>query len=197
MRYTRAVEKLRILGEACERLKWFWHDTEPFLRAVYTFGDVLAGKDPLEDVQVVVAVNLTPAELPWVAEFDGSEWLARELRLSKGGYEYYWRSYLDPAWNHHIQGPVRVWSIEHGLDQEALAALETRDFGSLNRLVPDPVDARLQLRDDLDAALRHLRDVRDKYWDYGWRREHRGNGRYPENWLWEAVEGYLDTLDAS
>lgn len=38
------------------------------------------------------------------------------------------------------------------------------------------------------AALAHLREVRDKYWDHDWRREHRGYGRYPENDLWEAAE---------
>ena len=27
-------------------------------------------------------------------------------------------------------------------------------------------------------------------------REHRGYGRYPENELWEAVEGYFELLDA-
>ena len=37
MRYQRAVEKLRILAEACERAKVFWFDTEPFLKAL--FGD--------------------------------------------------------------------------------------------------------------------------------------------------------------
>jgi hypothetical protein len=197
MRYKRAVEKLRLLADKCERAKLFWYDTEPFIKAVYAFGDVLDGKDPLEDVQVAVAVNLTPEEVPWESEFEGSGWLATELRLSKGGYMYFWRSYLEPAWNHYIHGPVRIWSIEHGPDEQALAALEARDFGSLNRLTPDPVDARLQLRDDLDAALAHLREVRDKYWEQDWRREHRGDGRHPENWLWEAVEGYLDILDAS
>ena len=60
-----------------------------------------------------------------------------------------------------------------------------------------PADGRLHLREDLGAALAHLREVRDKYWDHGWRREHRGYGRYPENELWDAVEGYLDLLDAS
>ena len=74
--------------------------------------------------------------------------------------------------------------------------MEARDFGSLHRLIPDLVDERLQLRDDLDAALAHLREVRDKYWDHGWRREPRGYGLYPENELWEAVEGYLELLDA-
>ena len=67
----------------------------------------------------------------------------------------------------------------------------------LYRLVPKPADERLQLRDDLDAALVHLREVRDRYWDHDWRREHRGHGRYPENELWEAVEGFLDLADAS
>ena len=50
---------------------------------------------------------------------------------------------------------------------------------------------------DLGTALAHLREVRDKYWDHDWRREHRGYGRCPENELWDAVEGYLDLLDAS
>ena len=68
---------------------------------------------------------------------------------------------------------------------------------SLKRLIPEPADGRLQLREDLGAALAHLREVRDKYWDHDWRREHRGYGRYPENELWDAVEGYLDLLDAS
>jgi hypothetical protein len=92
---------------------------------------------------------------------------------------------------------VRIWSVDDGPDEQTLAALEARDFGSLKRLIPEPADERLQLRDDLDAALAHLREVRDKYWDHSWRREHRGYGRYPENELWEAVEGFLDLVDAS
>ena len=57
MRYRRAVEKLRILAETCERVKVFWFDTEPFLKAVYAFGEVLNGTDPLDAVQVAVAIN--------------------------------------------------------------------------------------------------------------------------------------------
>jgi hypothetical protein len=176
MRHRRAVEKLRILAETCERVKLFWFDMEPFLRAVYAFGEVLDGAGPLDAVQVAVAINLPPEEVPWQSTPKGTDWLADELRLSKGGFLYFWRSYLDPAWNHYIRGPVRIWSIDGGPDEQALAA---GDSGSLNRLVPDPVDERLQLRDDLDAALAHLREVRDKYWDHDWRREHRGYGRYP------------------
>jgi hypothetical protein len=93
-------------------------------------------------------------------------------------------------------GPVRIWSVDDGPDERALTALEARDLGSLERLTPEPASERLQLREDLGAALAHLREVRDTYWDHGWRREHRSSGRYPENELWDAVEGYLDLLDA-
>jgi hypothetical protein len=197
MRYQSAVEKLRILAEACERAKIFWIDTEPLLTAVYAFGEVLDGADPLDAVQVAVVINLFPEEVPWESSPQGTGWLADQLRLSTSGFLYVWRSYLDPVWNHHIRGPVRIWSLDAGPDKQALAALEARDFGSLQRLIPEPVDERLQLREDLDTALAHLREVRDKYWDRDWRREHRGGGRYPENELWDAVEGYLDLLDAS
>ena len=40
--------------------------------------------------------------------------------------------------------------------------------------------------------------VRDRYWDdMDWRRSHRRDSRYPEDHLWQAVDGYLDLLDAS
>jgi hypothetical protein len=40
--------------------------------------------------------------------------------------------------------------------------------------------------------------VRDRHWDdLDWRRSHHRDGRYPEDQLWQAVDGYLDLLDAS
>src|SRR6266566_2310391 len=182
MRYKRAVEKLRILAETCERVKTFWFDMEPFLKAVYAFGEVVDGADPLDAVQVALAINLSPEEVPWESSPEGTAWLANELRLSKGGFMYFWRSYLDPIWNHYIRGPVRIWSVDDGPDERALTALEARDLGSLQRLIPESADGRRQLREDLGAALAHLREVRDKYWDHDWRREHRGYGRYPPTW---------------
>ena len=135
----------------------FCFDTEPFLKAVYAFGEVLDGADPLDAVQVAVAINLPPEEVPWESSPEGADWLANELRLRQGRLHVFWRSYLDPVWNHYIRGPVRIWSVAGGPDVQALAALEARDSGSLNRLVPEPTAERLQLRDDLDAALAHLR----------------------------------------
>jgi hypothetical protein len=46
------------------------------------------------------------------------------------------------------------------------------------------------------AALSHLRTVRDSYWEPSWRKQHRGPHHFPEHDPWEAVEGYLDLLDA-
>jgi len=199
MRYTRAIEKLRLLAEGCERIVGLWkiEEEEPFLVAMYAFGDVLEGTDPIEVVQVAGVLRLPPEEVTWGSYPPGAEWLADQLRLSKGGYGYFWRSYLDPVWNHYIRSPLRIWSAQDGIDDDALAALAARQFAELRRLTPDPVDERLQVRDELDTALLHLRDVHGSYWDQKWRREHRGFGRYPEHELWEAVEGYLDLLNAS
>jgi hypothetical protein len=196
MRYRRAVEKLRLLAEGCERVGDWPPEDEPFLVSMYAFGDVLEGADPLEEVQVVGVIRLPPEEVPWGSSPHGTEWLADMLRLSKGGYEYWWRSYLDPVWNHYVRSPVRIWS-QDGPDTDTLDALAERRFSDLRRLTPSPVDERLQVRDELDAALRHLRQVHDSYWDYEWRRDHRGGGRYPEHELWDAVYGYLNLLDAA
>ena len=84
-----------------------------------------------------------------------------------------------------------------GPDEAVLAALAARRFAGLPRLEPAPDVAREQPAGDLDAALRHLREVRDCSWDYDWRKEHRGLGHCPEHELWEAAGGYLDILDAS
>jgi hypothetical protein len=164
MRYARAVEKLRLLAEECQRASR-WPPDDPFVRAAYAFGDVLDGTDPLEVVQVEVAVNLPPEEVPWGSNPHGTEWLGTELRLSKGGYEYWWRSHLDPPWNHYVLSPVRIWSLSGGTETAVLDALTSRCLDDLPRLTPSDVDRRLQRRDDLDASLRRLREIRDKYWD--------------------------------
>ncbi len=54
---------------------------------------------------------------------------------------------------------MRIWSVDDGPDEQALTALEAKDLGSLKRLIPEPAE------------------VRGKYWDHAWRREHRGHGR--------------------
>jgi hypothetical protein len=82
---------------------------------------------------------------------EGTGWLASELRLSKGGFRYFWRSYLDPIWNHYIRGQVRVWSVDDGHDERVLTALETRGSGS--GLIAAGVGTIAGLRSPADLSL--------------------------------------------
>ena len=63
-----------------------WPPEGPFLVSAYIFGDVLNGADPLDNVQVAVAINLAPEEVPCGSGPHGTQWLADQLRLSKGGF---------------------------------------------------------------------------------------------------------------
>ena len=195
MHYQRAVQKLRMLAEGCQEVK-NWQPGEPFLLEAHVFGEVLQGIDPLECVEVALVVNLPPEEVTWGSNPPGTLWLADRLRLDKGGYRYWWRSRMSPVWSHYIQGPVRFWS-QNGTDDAVLRALAERRFSDLPRWQPQAGALREQLAAELATALGHLRSVYASYWDNGWRHDHRGYGRYPENELWEAVDSYLDLLDAA
>ena len=195
MRYRRAVEKIRILAEACEDVSKRLPGEEPLLLGAYVFGDVLNGADPLEVVEVALVLNLPPDEVVWETTPRGTPWLADYLRLSKGGFGYFWRSHLGPVANHYIRGPVRFWSLD-GPDELVLEALAERRLEELPRVRSAPEAQQDQLAGELEAALSRLRSIHASYWDYDWRRENRGGGRYPEHELWEAVQGYLDLLDA-
>ncbi|MFC5832997.1 DUF7711 family protein [Nonomuraea insulae] len=194
MRYRRAVERLRMLAEECERTKRIPAD-EPFLREAYVFGDLLDGPDTVEVLEVVLVLNLPPEEVAWETQPPGTTWLVDFLRLGKGGIAYWWRSHRDPVANHRIREPVRFWSLE-GVEKGVLEALRERRFEVARRAAGGGEPAVAQVEGDLGTALEHLRAVHEAYWDRRWRREHRGPARYPEHHLWEAVQGYLDLLDA-
>ena len=151
--------------------------------------------DALEWVQVAFTLDLPPEDVPWGSQPQGTSRLVQTLRLDKGGFGYWWRSRHEPVWNHLIREPVRFWSVD-GTDEAMLDALRDRRFADLSRLMATPADLRRHTEMDLDRALAHLRAVRTMYWERDWRLEHRGGGRYPENHLWEAADGYLDLLDA-
>lgn len=195
MRYRRAVEKLRFLADRCQWTTRLPVD-EPFLQDAYVFGEVLDGADPIECLRVAFALNLTPEEVPWCSEPPGTAWLVDNLRLDKGGIAYWWRSRHEPVGNHLIRDPVRFWSLD-GTDEAVLDALKERRFTDLPRLTASPAEVQRRTGIELDRALAWLRAVHEAYWDRDWRREHRGDGRYPEDHLWQATQGYLDILDAA
>lgn len=193
MRHQRAVEKLRLLADACQ---WTTRlpTEEPFLREAYVFGDVLDGADPVEAVQVALVLDLPPEDVTWCSQPPGTAWLVNSLRLDKGGFAYWWRSRGESVWNHLIREPVRFWSLD-GPDEAVLDALRDRRFADLPRVRVSSAELRRRVEVELDRALSQLRSVHQKYWDRDWRQEHRGGGRYPEDHLWEATEGYLDLLE--
>ena len=184
-----------MLTEECEAAK-NWPSEKPLLLEAYAFGDVLSGTDPLDCVEIVLVLNLPPQEVVWGSTPHGTAWLADRLRVSKGGFCYWWRSHLDPVWNHYVREPVRFWS-QDGPDENVLHALAERRFADLPRQVPSPAARQDQTIAERDGALNHLREIRAAYWDNDWRREHRGLGRYPEHDLWEAVDAYLELRDAA
>ncbi len=193
MRYARAVEKLSLLADGCQRTTR-WPVDGPFLREAYVFGEILDGADPIERLHVAFALDLPPDEVPWCSQPPGTEWLVQELRLDKGGIAYWWRSRHEPVGNHLIRDPVRFWSPV-GTDEAVLDALRERRFPDLPRQLASPAETRRRTAVELDRALGRLRAVHQAYWEPDWRRDHRGNGSYPENHLWAAVDGYLDMLD--
>ncbi|HEY1574294.1 MAG TPA: hypothetical protein VGG05_23350 [Pseudonocardiaceae bacterium] len=193
MRYRRAVERLRLLADVCQWTTRLPVD-EPFLREAYVFGEVPDGADPIESVQVALTLDLPPDEVPWCSQPQGTAWLVDSLRLDKGGFAYWWRSRHEPVWNYLIRDPVRFWSLD-GPDEGVLGDLRDRRLADLPRITATPAELRRRTRVELDRALGQLHAVHQKYWDRDWRHEHRGLGRYPENHLWEAADGYLDLLE--
>jgi hypothetical protein len=194
MRYARAVERLRMLAEACEQTRRLPAE-EPFLREAHVFGALTEGADPLDEIEVAFVLNLPPEEVAWGTHPPGTAWLVDFLRLDQGGIAYWWRSSREPVANHRIHRPVRFWSLD-GIDGGVLEALRERRLGALYSAEAPRGQQRVAgVAEELEAALEHLRAVHGAYWDRQWRREHRGLRRYPEHHLWEAVRGYLELLD--
>jgi hypothetical protein len=198
MHHNTAVRRLRTIAEDCDKLGSLLSG-EDGLVAVYAFGPVLDRPgEELDAVDVALVLGLPAAELPWGVETPGCTSLAHLLRLDKAPVSRRWRPAEWPVANHEIRRPMPIWSREDGVQTAALDALSERrpEPFRLAEAADDVLAA--QLAHELEASITHLRAVRDRYWDDAdWRRAHRRDGRYPEDHLWQAVDGYLDLLDAS
>lgn len=194
MHHSTAVRRLRTLAERAERVAGLWED-EAVLTGIYAFGPVLESADDLRFVSVALVLDLPADELTWGARPQSCAGLAALLELDKAPVTWLWRPAVWPVWNHRIERPLRIWSTE-GADVAALDALARGEAEPLRLPAPSDDELREQLSDELAACLVHLRRVRDAYWEPDWRKENRGFGEYPENHLWNAVDGYLDLLDA-
>lgn len=200
MKHATAVQRLRTVADACDR----WHsfisgdgDSGSWLTGAYAYGPVLdTDCISLDLVRIAFVVALPPDELPWGVESQHCSSLAYALDLDKAPVLRRWRSAQGPVTNHEIRRPMAIW-LPEGVRTEALDALAERRAGAFRLPEVLPAEQSQQTDREIARSAAHLRAVRDAYWaDSTWRRAHRGGGRYPEHHLWEAVDGYLDLLDA-
>lgn len=196
MRRATAIKNLRTLAEGCDRANP--PDVDPILLEVYAYGHVLDPDfDDLRIVDVALVLDLPAEEVTWWALPSVTGWFVMVLRLDKVPVRVQWRPSVWPVWNHAIRRPLRIWSLDGGVDGEALDALSAGQAERLRLPAPGPAEEAEQLAVELDASLAHLRRARDGWDDREWHRTHKGGGVYPSDHLWRAVHGYLDLLDAT
>jgi hypothetical protein len=164
--------------------------------AAYVFGAVLEPGSNVDVVQLAFVLNLPADELTWYAQPPTCIGLPRLLEIDKAPVEWFWRPSVWPVANHRIVRPLRIWSLDDGPDTQAMDALARGEAEALRQPPPDAAQLDEQLREELAASLAHLRRVETGYWEHEWRSDHKGFGFYPENYLWDAVHGYLDLLGA-
>ena len=99
-----------------------WFD-EPFLIGAYAFGTILEPGADMEWVQVALVVDLPADELPWCTVPPSCAGLSRVLELGKAPVNWFLRPSVWPIANHLIRRPLRIWSLENGVDEVALDAL--------------------------------------------------------------------------
>ncbi|WP_154080496.1 DUF7711 family protein [Streptomyces mobaraensis] len=195
MRYATAVRRLRTIADSCTRALTATGDIP--LTAVYVFGPVLeAPGDETETVDVVFALDVPPAELPWGVEPPLGHALVELLGLDKAPVRRVWRPANRPVANHLIRRPLRIWSTA-GPDEAALEALAQQRAEHLRLDDPAPHEARAQREIERAEALAHLRHLRDQYHDPLWRHGYRRTGRRPDDHLWHALDGFLELQDAA
>lgn len=193
--HANAVRRLRTIAESCQELMRFPVD-EPILHSAYAFGAVLEGTGDQDFVQVAFVLDVPTDELTWGTRPSSYAWLSHQLRLDRTPVDSYWRPAAWPVSNHVVSRPMRIWSTD-GVDDGALDALGRGEADSFRLPAPSREELAEQLATELDASLVHLKRVRDGFWKRDWRAEHKGDGIYPEQHLWDAVHGYLDLLEAS
>lgn len=201
MRRATAVRRLRTIAERCRQVCSLWEPGSGLI-AVDVFGSVL--DQPEEDgsvevIQLALVVHHDPDEVTWGCRPPTFSGLPYVLELEKAPVDWYYRPAARPVGNHRIVRPLPIWTREGGVQEESLAALAAGREEELDRLrepAPRPAVLQRQLREELEATAARLQRVRDQYWTRRWRQAHHAAGGYPENHLWDAVNGYLDLLAA-
>jgi hypothetical protein len=181
---------------ATDRLRLRSADIRWPLEELWTGGDLLTLTATLETGLVVLVLDEPAEEMPWMALNPVGEWVGRELRLGKRPMLWCYRPLAWPVWNHWNRRLVRFWSASEGLEDGVISALRDRRVDRLPVIEPTDAALRGQLQEELQASRRHLRAVLDKYWDRGWRHEHKSYEVSPEDHLWRAAQAVTEIADA-
>jgi hypothetical protein len=160
------------------------------LRELWVGGEILEGPDTPDVVTVILVLDLPLDELAWLAIPPTEQVVVQLLRLPKLPMQHFSRPLAGPAWNPECRRLVRFWTLETGVDELVIEAL--RSGIPLSPVEPDPYEFSRQMEVELLRSRNHLDTVLDHYWEHDWRREHRGDGIYPENHLWRASQAIRD-----
>ncbi|MBM7773613.1 hypothetical protein JOD54_003817 [Actinokineospora baliensis] len=191
MNWTRAVHHLTTLATTCADMATRPASIFPLrVDRLWAAGGVLGRPRELETITVALSVDVE--EVPWRTEPSGSRHWAAAARLPQTPATAYWRSNHAPVWNHVLERPVLVWSVDGGVDEAALAAIGDGEGEALRPQAPSADELAERLAAELALSLRALRGGTDEYERRRWKP---GKLEPVSDALWQASAGYLDLLD--
>jgi hypothetical protein len=182
-------------GVATEALRFRGTEIGWPLEEMWVGGELLGAADALEVGSVVLVLDVSAAELPWLARHPVGEWVGDQLRLGKRPMLWCYRPVGVSVWGPDHRRLVRFWTSADGTDQAVIDALRDRRFDDLAIVEPTDEELTAQMPDELERSRRHLRSIVDGYWDPAWRRRHNGPDESPEDHLWRAATAMADIID--
>ncbi|MBP2473328.1 post-segregation antitoxin (ccd killing protein) [Crossiella equi] len=192
MKWTRAVHHLETLAQTCADLVAKPNPVNPLrVPALWATGAILEAPHEIELIEVAVCVDLPAAEVPWLGEPKGAQHWANLTRMSRNPFQAHWRSARTPVWNHHILRPVLVFSEEHGVHEDALAALAEGKPEPVRAQAPSAEEYRARQAEELALAHTALREATEAYEARRWQP---GKLEPFSDTLFRASAGYLDLL---
>lgn len=193
MKRATAISRLGDVADGLGRAKQ-WPDVS--VTAAYVYGGLLDGADDLEYVELALVVDEPASRVPWLSRPAHLEALAKLLRFNKLPVTWRWRPAEWPVWNHRISRAAGFWTVDGGRDQTTFDALSARGEDGIHLTGPDSTDAlRAQVEVERAAARAHLAEVSALFGDRDWRRDHTGDGSYPEDALWDAAAAFVELDD--
>ncbi len=193
MKRSTAIGRLNDVAAELDRARQW---SEVSVIAGYVYGALVDGDDELEYVSIALVVDEPGDDVPWLSRPAHLEALAKFIRLDKLPIVWRWRPAEWPVWNHQIPRAACFWTRDNGRDEHVIEALRARSIDDVRFTEPTDADSlRKQVEAERATARRHLASVTNSFGDRDWRRDHKGDGAYPEDTLWAAAAGFVELDD--